>query len=44
MEGLVIREIEPGEVDAVVETALAAWEPIFQSSRKIMGDHLFGLL
>lgn len=37
----VIRDLEPGEVEAAVEIALAAWAPIYASFRRIMGEELF---
>jgi GNAT superfamily N-acetyltransferase len=40
---VVIRELLPGEVDRVVAIALAAWEPIFASYRKLMGEALFAI-
>jgi len=38
---LIVREVRPGDVQAVVEIAVAAWEPIFESFREILGDDLF---
>ena len=38
---LIVREVRPGDVPAVVEIALAAWEPVFESFREILGDDLF---
>jgi hypothetical protein len=36
-----IREFEDRDLDAVVEFALRAWEPVFTSVRKVLGDDLF---
>jgi len=43
---VVMRDLMPGNVDetdvqAAVEIALAAWEPIFAAFRAMMGDDLF---
>jgi len=38
---VVIRDLEPSDVEAIVEIAVAAWEPIFASFRQILGDELF---
>jgi GNAT superfamily N-acetyltransferase len=41
-EGAVeIREFEQGDVDAVVELSLRAWEPVFASVRNVLGDDVF---
>lgn len=42
MDGeITIRELRPGDVEACVAIAVAAWEPIFTYYRKEMGDALF---
>ena len=41
MEDIVIRELKPTDVEAVVEIAMAAWKPIFDVRRGIMGEELF---
>jgi ribosomal protein S18 acetylase RimI-like enzyme len=38
---MIVRPLEPADVEAVVEVALAAWAPIYASYRRIMGDELF---
>jgi len=38
---IVIRELKPGDVEAVVEIAVAAWAPIFSFYRRVMGEDLF---
>ena len=42
-ERLIIRDLAPADVEAVVEIAVAAWEPIFASFREIFGEDLFAL-
>ncbi len=36
-----IREAESADTDAMVDIALRAWEPVFASFRRLMGDVLF---
>lgn len=36
-----IRDLAPGDVDAIVEIAVAAWEPIYSYYRQEMGEDLF---
>jgi ribosomal protein S18 acetylase RimI-like enzyme len=36
-----IRALEPGDVEAVVAIAVAAWEPIYAEFHRRMGDELF---
>jgi GNAT superfamily N-acetyltransferase len=43
-EEAVIRDIAPADAEACVRIALAAWGPIFDSSREMLGDQLFQLL
>lgn len=38
---MLIRPLEPSDVEVVVEIALAAWQPIFAFYRQTMGDDLF---
>jgi len=41
MAEIAIRDLEPGDVEAVVAIAVAAWEPIFAQYRQTTGDELF---
>lgn len=41
MSDIVIRDLEPADVDAVVEIAIAAWAPIYAWCRETMGEELF---
>jgi len=41
MSDVVIRELEPGDVEAAVAIAVAAWEPIYAQFRQILGDECF---
>ena len=41
MPEIIVRPLEPSDVEVVVELALAAWAPIYASYRRIMGDELF---
>jgi ribosomal protein S18 acetylase RimI-like enzyme len=43
MDELVIREVKPEDIEAACDIAVAAWEPIFVSFRRMMGDELFAL-
>jgi ribosomal protein S18 acetylase RimI-like enzyme len=36
-----IRDLAPGDVDAIVAIAVAAWEPIYRYYRQEMGESLF---
>ena len=36
-----IRKLKPADVEAVAEIAMAAWKPIFEVRRGIMGEELF---
>lgn len=38
---VIIRDLAPGDVDAIVAIALAAWEPIYRFYRHEMGEALF---
>jgi len=35
-----IREFEAGDLDTILDIAVAAWQPVFESSREIIGDEL----
>lgn len=39
-----LRMFEPRDLDAVLELAVAAWQPIFASSKDIVGEELFDLV
>ena len=41
MPEIVIRPLLPSDVEAAVEIAVAAWQPIFVFYRQAMGDELF---
>ena len=43
MADIVIRELTPGDVEAAVAIAMAAWEPIFAQYREIVGEELFAV-
>lgn len=36
-----IREFQERDLDAIVEFSLRAWEPVFDSLRKVLGDPIF---
>ena len=38
MDDREIREFEAGDLDAVVEISLRAWEPVLASLRDVLGD------
>jgi GNAT superfamily N-acetyltransferase len=41
-EGLIaIREFEDGDLQAIVDFSLRAWEPVFASVRSVLGDDIF---
>ena len=40
-ERIEIRKFEAGDLDAVVELSLRAWEPVFASLRNGLGDAIF---
>jgi GNAT superfamily N-acetyltransferase len=40
-ERIEIREFEAGDLDAIVELSLRAWEPVFASLRDVLGDAIF---
>lgn len=37
----VIRPLRPGDIDAVVEFSLRAWQPNFESFTRVMGPEIF---
>src|SRR5262245_2406195 len=36
-----IREFQQGDLEAIVELSLRAWEPVFDSLRDVLGDTIF---
>lgn len=36
-----IRELQPSDLDAIVEFSVRAWEPVFASFRQVLGDPIF---
>ena len=42
-EGIVIRDMQGGDVERLVEIALAAWEPIFKFFREALGESVYAL-
>lgn len=43
-EEVAIRDIAPTDTEACVKIALAAWAPVFESFREMLGDELFQIL
>jgi ribosomal protein S18 acetylase RimI-like enzyme len=41
VQEIVIRSLQPSDVDALAAIAVAAWQPIFAFYRRTMGDDLF---
>lgn len=41
---MLIRDLEPQDVERIVEIALAAWEPIYAYYRQTMGRELFEIV
>lgn len=39
-----IRPLEESDLDAVVELSLRAWEPVFESLRRVLGEPIFARL
>lgn len=39
-----IRELQPGDDNRLVDIALAAWAPIYESYRQVLGEELFDLM
>ncbi|MBN1352979.1 GNAT family N-acetyltransferase [candidate division KSB1 bacterium] len=44
MQKIIIREMLPGEIEKIIEIALAAWQPIYASYRQILGEELYAAL
>jgi len=44
MDEVVIREFSSEDLPRLLEIAVAAWEPVFASFRRILGDELFELI
>jgi ribosomal protein S18 acetylase RimI-like enzyme len=40
-EETIIREFRKDDLEAIIELSLRAWEPIFASLRKVLGDGVF---
>ncbi len=38
---VIIREFRQDDLDTILDIAVAAWQPVFESSRNIIGDELF---
>jgi GNAT superfamily N-acetyltransferase len=38
---VVIREVQPGEVETIARIAAAAWAPIYETARRMTGEALF---
>jgi hypothetical protein len=38
---IAIREFREGDLEAVVESSLRAWAPVFASLRNVLGDDIF---
>jgi len=41
---VIVRDLEPADVAAAVAIAVAAWEPIFASFRRILGEELYAAI
>jgi GNAT superfamily N-acetyltransferase len=39
--GVEIRELQQGDLDAIIKFSVRAWEPVFASFRRILGDPIF---
>lgn len=39
-----IRSYEDGDLEAIVDLSLRAWEPVFESMRAVLGDAIFARL
>ncbi len=44
MIGPVVRPLDATEVEALVALSLRAWEPVFESMQKVLGEDLFSRL
>ena len=40
-EETIIRQFRKDDLGAIVELSLRAWEPVFTSLRKVLGDDIF---
>jgi len=40
-DSVIVRELRDGDVEAIAAIAVAAWEPIFASFRRLLGEELF---
>jgi GNAT superfamily N-acetyltransferase len=40
-QGVEIREFQEGDLDAIVEFSLRAWEPVHASMRQVLGDPIY---
>lgn len=40
-DGIELRPFAEGDLDAIVELSLRAWEPVFASVRDVLGDEIF---
>jgi ribosomal protein S18 acetylase RimI-like enzyme len=38
---VIIRDVRPGDVETLVDIAVAAWEPVNEARRQIMGEELY---
>ncbi len=38
-----MREFRDSDLEAILEIAVAAWQPVFESTKNIVGDELFNL-
>ena len=41
MDDVVIRDVRPDDVETICQIAVAAWDPIFDHFRELMGEELF---
>ena len=44
MEKTIVRPARAGDLGTIKQIAVEAWEPVYQSFRKLMGDELFELV
>jgi GNAT superfamily N-acetyltransferase len=42
--GIEIRPYDEGDLDAIIEFSLRAWEPVFASLREVLGEAIFARL
>ena len=43
MSDITVRDMRAGEVETLVEIAVAAWEPIYDQYRLMLGEELYGM-